>query len=366
MPETRLRIDLGAIAANYATLRAAVGAAEVAGVVKADAYGLGARAVAPVLWRAGCRTFFTSKLDEATALRAVLPDAVIYVLEGVVAAEVAAFRAAELRPVLNHPGDLAVWADAGRGCGQRLPAAVHLDTGMCRLGMTGADLERLDPAALAAIEPTLVMSHLACADTPAHPQNRAQLDRFLSLAARLPPAPRSLANSPGCFLGAAYAFDLVRPGAALYGVNPTPARPNPMRPVVRIEAPVLRLVQLDAPTGVGYGATFTAEEGARIATIGVGYADGLPRSAGNAAKALIHDRTVPIVGRVSMDLTTLDVTDLPADAVGVGTLVSLYAEPAGLDATAAACGTIGYECLTRLGQRFRRVYEAPAEPAAGR
>jgi len=361
VPETALHIDLGAIALNYATLQATAPGSEVAGVVKADAYGLGAKAVAPVLWQAGCRTFFTAKLDEATTLRAVLPEAVIYVLEGLADDEIATFVEAGLRPVLNQPVELELWAGAGRRAGRRLEAALQLETGMCRMGMTETDLAELSSAALAAIDPTLVLSHLGSADDPASPRNAAQLARFHALAARLPAARLSLANSPGCFLGPAYHLDLIRPGAALYGINPTPGRPNPMRPVVRIDAPVLRVLQLDAPCAVGYGATHTADHGARIATIGIGYADGLPRSAGNAAKALIRGHLVPIVGRISMDLTTLDVSGLAEDDVAIGTAVTLLADAFDVDATAGAAGTIGYELLTRLGRRFRRNYS----PAGG-
>jgi alanine racemase len=353
MPETRLTIDLGAIAGNYRTLQALAPATEIAGVVKADAYGLGAREVAPALWDAGCRTFFTARLDEATALRPVLPDATIYVLEGPAEGEAGMYREAGLRPVLNQPHEIRHWAAEARRTGRHLAAALQLETGMCRMGLTAADIEALDHEWLAALDLEVVMSHLACADEPEHPLNEAQRRRFLSLAARLPRARLSLANSSGLFLGAPYALDLARPGAALYGVNPTPGRPNPMRPVVRITAPVLRVLRVDAAGAVGYGATHPILPGTRIATIGVGYADGLPRAAGNAAAAEIDGIPVPLVGRVSMDLTTLDVTSLPEDAVGVGTPVTLYAD---LDATAAAAGTIAYELLTRLGRRFRRDY----------
>ena len=354
MPEAELHIDRGAIAANYAILRAAAGGRAVAGVVKADAYGLGAEAVAPVLWQAGCRIFFTAKLDEGIALRRVLPEAVIYVLEGVAAAEIEALRANDLRPVLNQPGELALWAVAAGRAGRKLPAALQLETGMCRMGMAAGDLDAIRPEWLDAVDLELVMSHLACADEPAHPQNARQLERFYALAARLPKAPKSLANSSGIFLGPDFATDLARPGAALYGINPTPGRPNPMRPVVRLRTPVLRVLRLDGPEAVGYGATHPVEAGSRIATIGIGYADGLPRAAGGLAMAAIDGRTVPLIGRVSMDLTTLDVSGL--DAVDIGTTVELFGPAFDLDAVAAASGTIGYEILTRLGSRFRRVY----------
>lgn len=360
MPEAVLRIDLGAIAANLAILRHAAGGAEVAGMVKADAYGLGAAGVAPVLWAGGCRSFFAAKLGEALALREVLPGAAIYVLEGIARAEIPDFLAHGLRPVLNHPGELALWAEAARRQERRLAAAIQLETGLCRLGMTEADLALLDPAWLEAIDLTLVMSHLACADEPGRPENARQRARFVAMAERLPAAPRSFANSSGIFLGRAYRFDQVRPGAALYGINPLPGKPNPMHHVVSVTAPVLRVQRLDAPGGVGYGATHLASKGARIATIGVGYADGFMRAAGNAAMATIGGRLVPVVGRVSMDLLTLDVSELPEDAVGIGTPALLFGPGFDLDAVAASAGTIGYELLTRLGGRFRRVYEGGA------
>lgn len=356
MPETRLVVDLDAVAENYRRLCRLAPGTTIACVVKADAYGLGAAAVAPVLWSAGCRTFFTAKLDEALALRGCLPLATVHVLEGPGEGEAETFLAHDLQPVLNQPGEVERWADLARRLGHRLPAGLQLETGLCRMGLAAADLDALRPAWLAALEIRLVMSHLACADEPDHPLNEQQRTRFLALAARLPAAPLSLANSSGLFLGPAYALDLARPGAALYGINPTPGRANPMLPVVTVVAPVLRVLRVDAAGSVGYGATHPVAPGMRIATIGLGYADGLPRAAGNAATAGIAHRTVPLVGRVSMDLTTLDVTGLPEDAVQVGTPVTLFAGPDGLDACAVAAGTIGYELLTRLGRRFRRVY----------
>lgn len=356
MPETLLTIDLAAIQANYATLRANAHGREVAGVVKADAYGLGADQVAPALWRAGCRTFFTAKLGEARKLRAILPKAVIHVLEGVTPEETKAFIEADIIPVLGQPGELGHWRAAAKAAGRRLKAGIQLETGLSRLGFTRADLLTLPQGWTEDIELSLVMSHLACADEPEHPQNARQLESFKALSALLPEARRSLANSSGVFLDPAFAFDLVRPGAALYGINPTPGRPNPMRPVVTIKAPVLRVQHLDAPALVGYGATRELAKGAKIATIGVGYADGLIRSASNAAKASIGGRVVPIVGRISMDLTMLDVSGLEDEEVKVGTIVELFGRAFDLDAVATAAGTIGYELLTRLGQRFHRVY----------
>ena len=360
MPEATLYIDLDAIARNYATIRAVAEGAAVAAVVKANAYGLGADRVAARLRAEGAGQFFVAKLAEAVDLRRHLPDATIHVLEGLDASEIGELVAQGLRPVLNTPGEIDLWAEAGRRLGRRLPAAIHLDTGMCRLGLVAAEVERLDPDRLCAIDLTLVMSHLACAEDRGHPMNARQLALFEELCRKLPPAPRSLANASGTFLGPAYHFDLVRPGAALYGINPTPDRTNPMQPVVRIVAPVLRVHRLDAPGTVGYGAAHAAEKGARIATVGVGYADGYMRAAGAGTFGIIAGREVPVVGRISMDLMTLDVSALDEHLVEVGTPVELLVGQGGIDAVAAAGGTIGYELLTRLGHRLRRVYlEAP-------
>ncbi len=356
MPEVALFIDLDAIAENYGRLRAAAGARRVAAVVKADAYGLGAERVARRLRAAGCEDFFVARLAEGLALRRHLPKARIVVLEGPARGEVADFVAGALVPALNTPGQVALWSEAGRGLDRPLPAALHLDTGMCRLGLSRAEVAALDAARLRGVDVALVMSHLACADEPDHELNALQLARFAEMSGSLPAVPRSLANSSGIFLGSDYHFDLLRPGAALYGINPTPGRANPMLPVVRIQAPVLQVHRLDAPGTVGYGAVHATSSGSRIATVGVGYADGYMRAAGESGVAMIAGREVPIVGRISMDLMTLDVTALGEHEVGTGTPVELLTAPGGIDRVAEAAGTIGYELLTRLGQRFRRVY----------
>jgi len=234
---------------------------------------------------------------------------------------------------------------------------------MCRLGFSAVDASRLAAALPPEVDPVLVMSHLACAEEGQHPLNAAQLRRFEGLAALFPGVPRSLANSSGIFLGAAWRQDLCRPGVALYGVNPTPGRPNPMLPVVGLTAPVLQVHEVDAPGSVGYGATYRTGPGAVIATVPVGYADGFPRAAGDA-KVWLHDREVPIAGRVSMDLMSLDVSALGSETVRPGRSVELIGGADGVDRLAAAAGTIGYEVLTRLGRRFERVYlDDEDEPA---
>ena len=354
-----LTIDLDAVADNYRHLCAELGAAACAAVVKADAYGLGMARVAPALARAGARTFFVAQLEEATALRAMFPVEVeIYVLNGLGAGPVAEFQAGRVHPVLNSLGEIDAWAAAARAAGRALPAAVHIDTGISRLGLPDDELEALaaDRGRLAGIDLRYLVSHLACADRPEHPLNAEQLRRFRAARARLPDAPASLANSSGIFLGADYHLDLARPGVALYGVNPTPGQPNPMRQVVRLQGKILQVREIDASRTVGYGATHRAAGPTRIATVAVGYADGYLRSLSNRGSAWLGDRRVPVVGRVSMDLITLDVTGASAEAARPGAFVDLIGADLSTDEVAEAAGTIGYEILTSLGRRYHRVY----------
>jgi alanine racemase len=273
-------------------------------VVKADAYGLGMRRVAPALARAGCRCFFVATLDEGEALRPLVGDAVIGVLNGLFPGTEESFAEHRLLPVLNDLGQVARWAGFAAARETAMLAILHLDTGISRLGLGPAEVERLaaDPGRLAGLELAYVMSHLACADEPEHPLNARQLAAFRAALARLPKAPASFANSSGIFLGADYHFDLARPGAALYGVAPQPGRPNPMAQVVHLKGRILQVRDVDRPMTVGYGATYQVTRAGRLATVGVGYADGYLRSLGNRAHAVLGDVRVPVVGRVSMDL----------------------------------------------------------------
>jgi alanine racemase len=355
-----LTIDLGAIVENHRRLRRQAPRSKVAAVVKADGYGLGVREVGPALWQGGARSFFVAHPGEGIALRTALPDATIFVLHGLQEGGGEALADAALIPVLNHPGELARYVALSGRRERRLPAALQIDTGMCRLGFAAAELEGIDQAQLAALDLRLVMSHLACAEDAGHPMNQEQRARFERLRRILPDAPASLANSSGIFLGPGFHYQLCRPGVALYGVNPIPGHPNPMAPVVTLEAPVLQVHEAAAPGSVGYGATHRTSAGARIATVPVGYADGYLRSASGRASARIGGVEVPLAGRVSMDLIGLDVTALPAAAVRPGTMVELIGGPDGIDRLAEAAGTIGYEVLTRLGSRFARRYIRPA------
>ena len=356
-PSAVLHIDLAAIAANWRALAARAAPGSVAGVVKADAYGLGAARVAPALYAAGCRHFFAAHLAEGVALRAALGDGpMIAVLNGFAPG---ADGSAALVPVLNSLGDVLAHADAGRSTGRAQRALLHIDTGMARLGLDAGEQARLaaDHALLAGLDLLYVMTHLACADEAGHPLNADQAARFAHACALLPSLPRSFANSSGLFLGADYASDLARPGCALYGINPTPGAPNPMLPVVRLEAPILQIRDIPTGASVGYGASFVAARPSRIATIAVGYADGYLRSLSGQGVAAYREVLLPMVGRVSMDLITLDVTDAPG--IAPGDFVQLIGGAAPTpDDLAARAGTIGYEVLTSLGNRYRRAYGA--------
>jgi alanine racemase len=361
-----LTIDLGALVDNHRRLRRAAPGSEVAAVVKADGYGLGAREVAAALWQSGCRSFFVAHPAEGIALRAALPDATIYVLHGLQGGTGEDVVDAALIPVLNRPDELARYAALARRRERRLPAALQIDTGMCRLGFSETELMGLDRALLDALDLRLVMSHLACAEDPANPMNQQQQSRFAELRKLLPEAPTSFANSAAMFLGPAYHGQVCRPGVALYGVNPTPGQANPMAPVVTLAAPILQVHDVAGPGSVGYGATYPTRAGARIATVPVGYADGYLRSASRHATARIAGQEVPLAGRVSMDLISLDVSALPTHEVRPGTMVELIGGADGVDRLARAAGTIGYEVLTRLGSRFARRYIRPAAKKAAR
>jgi alanine racemase len=352
-----LTIDLGAIRENYRRLKAHLDGVACAGVVKADGYGLGAVQVANALRKEGCDTFFVAHLWEGIVLRDALGTGpAIFVLHGFLPGSEAQGEAAGLIPVVNSTGQLAAWRNLARQLGKKLPAAIQVDSGMSRIGLAPVEVEALaaDPSAFDGIELRLVMSHLACADEPEHGANEAERLEFERLRRMLPPAPLSFANSSGIFLGKPYHHDLARPGAALYGINPTPGRKNPMQPVIKLEAKVLQTRQISAGAGVGYGHTFHATEPLRTATITLGYADGWHRR--TSAAAFFEGVELPFIGRVSMDSIILDVSALPEGRLKEGDLVELIGPSHPLDTVADVAGTIGYEVLTSLGHRFHRRY----------
>ncbi|WP_292175517.1 alanine racemase [Mesorhizobium sp.] len=350
-----LTIDLGAIRENYRRLKARLAGVRCAGVLKADGYGLGAAQVASALMKEGCEIFFVALLGEGIALRKALgPGHEIFVLNGLPPGSEPEAIAAGLHPVINSTAQLRAWREAALAAGRKLPAAVQVDSGMSRLGMPPADVEALAADAFGGIDIRLVMSHLACADDPRNPANEAQRLAFERLRGMLPKAPASLANSSGIFLGSAYHHDLARPGAALYGINPTPGEANPMLPVVRLQAKVAQTRNVEDGAGVGYGHTHHARGPLRLATISLGYADGWHRRAASAA--WFEGVRLPFVGRVSMDSIVLDISALPVDQLGEGDLVELIGPSQSLDDAAAHAGTIGYEVLASLGARFHRRY----------
>lgn len=366
LPTTpELRVDLSAVTANYLQLKSRLEGAECGAVVKADAYGLGMSRIAGALAGAGCTHFFVATLEEGIALREVLYNEEIFVFHGIGPGEAGKFLSYSLAPVINDLAQLERWEQAAGGL-PKTRAALHMDTGMCRLGFTPEEFERLadDPQRFLRAGITLLMSHLACADDPQHAKNAEQLARFRDIRARFSHLPASLANSSGIFLGPDYHFDMVRPGASLYGISPTPGAANPMRQVATLTAPILQIRTLEGNETVGYEASFQGGSGTRIATLALGYADGYFRSLSNRGRAFINGRAVPVAGVVSMDMVTLDVTSIPEDALRPGMRVELIGPHQPVDAFAQAAGTIGYEVFTRLGPRVKRVYATEEENAA--
>jgi len=353
-----LTVDLDALASNFKLLQAAARSAECGATVKADAYGLGLEPVAKRLAREGCRRFFVATLGEGVTLRAWLPDASIYVFDGVEAGGEAEFVRHQLVPVLNSLPQMQRWSVHAQRVQSPLRCALHIDTGMNRLGMSEQEVAVLEHARwyFDGIALDHVMTHLACADQPEHPLNARQIELFDRLRARLPAAPTSIGNSAATLMGGAYCGDIVRPGIALYGGNPFADREHPLREVVRLTARVIQVRELVREQSVGYGATCTLPAGTRLATVSVGYADGYLRSFGNCGVAAVAGVRVPVVGRVSMDLITLDVTALPSSAVQSGTPVELVGGAVPIDELARAAGTISYEILSSLGARLQRVY----------
>ncbi|MHB2169245.1 alanine racemase [Alsobacter sp. R-9] len=353
-------IDAGALAGNWRLLARRAGTAETAAVVKADAYGTGIGVAVPALRSAGCRTFFVAHAGEGRAVRAAAPDAVVYVLNGLLPGMAPELAAHGLRPVLGSLAEIEEWnahAVAGRVAPE---AAIHVDTGMNRLGLSvdeTAEIARRLPSL--AVRPSLLMSHFVESEVPGSAVTARQVRDFAALRPLFPGVPGSLSNSSGLFCNPAAFHDLVRPGYALYGGNPTPGRPNPMRPVVSLTARIVQVRDVQAGDTVGYNGQWTAPGPRRLATISVGYADGYPRAASArdgqpGGEAVVGGVRCPLAGRVSMDLIVLDVSEAPSDAVRRGAPVQLIGETLTVDEVGARAGTIGYEILTGLGRRYAR------------
>ena len=370
-----LTIDLDAIIANWRKLEKTAVPAECGGVVKANAYGCGADQVSRALAKAGCKTFFVANLEEARVVREAVPSAAIYALGGFFQNSGEAYARIDCKPVIGDLNELAEWDVFCRRSGWSGGAAIHIDTGMNRLGLTVTEAQGIIPRINAGDHGiTLVMSHLVSAEQLNNPVNARQLAAFREIASLFTGVPASLANSSGVFLGAQFQFDLMRPGAALYGVNPTPEADNPMLPVVDLKARIVQLRNIERGETVGYGGTWTARRPTRLAIVAAGYADGYFRAASandgtRGAEVVVAGKRCPIAGRVSMDLIAVDVTDLDKNAVRRGHMVTLIGEGITVDELAHHFGTIGYEVLTSLGRRFARVYkggnpEPPTEAAA--
>jgi alanine racemase len=354
-----LTIDLNAVRANYRLLRERAAPAACSAVLKSDAYGLGAVPIATALYAEGCRHFFVAHIDEGISLRQHLAlDATIFVLHGPMPGTAHSFIEHQLVPVLNSLAQLAEWRRLAHQRRQTLSAVLQVDSGMSRMGLSGTEVDTLlsGPQGLEGIALRFVMSHLACADEAGNPMNQQQLERFNALRQRLPACPASLANSSGIFLSKDYHFDLVRPGAALYGIAPSAGRPNPMRPVVRLQGKIIQTRSIEPGDHVGYSRRYQASEAKQVATVALGYADGWLRTMSNCGMAFVDGMPVPQIGNISMDSITLDVSGLPQERVQAGSLVDLICARHPVDAVAALAGTIGYEVLTSLGPRFYREY----------
>ena len=355
-----LTIDLAAIVANWRALGVRAAPAKCAAVIKADGYGCGTEQVARALAAAGCDTFFVANLGEARRARSAAPNAAIFVFNGIFPGTAQAYADANLRPVIGSLAELDEWNAFRTTSGWRGGAALHFDTGMNRLGFSHEEAAQFASGLRKDHGIALVMSHFACSEEE-HPLNAIQIDRFRAVRALFPGIAGSLANSSGIFLGGGAHHDLVRPGVALYGANPTPGKPNPMRTVVSLDARVVQLREVEAGATVGYSATWTAKCPTRLAIVSVGYADGFLRAASASdrkpgAEAIVAGQRCPIAGRVSMDLMAIDVTDVAQSRIGRGDLVNLLGPEIGVDDLAARAGTIGYEVLTSLGRRYRRIY----------
>lgn len=348
-------IDLSRIKANYNSLRARFTGAECGAVVKANAYGLGVDTVAPALKEAGCHTFFVATLEEGIQLRSILPDDKIAIFQGVGPGEALAFVNHRLIPVLNSPQQIERWMEVARNEADR-PSILHIDTAMARLGLTETEYARMDEAVIETCQIRLLMSHLACSSDPQDERNHEQLERFIRVCERFPQLPTSLANSGGILLGEAWHDDLARPGCALYGINPGAYATDSVNPVVRLSAPVIQVRTLDREQPVGYGASQTLPKDARLATVAMGYADGVHRLLSHTLTGYIGGTKVPLVGRVTMDLLTFDLSALPEQMMSDTMRIEIMNEKQTVNDVAQAAQTIGYELLSRMGTRVKRVY----------
>jgi alanine racemase len=360
-----LEIDLAKIRFNYSFLSNICKKSEVAAVVKANSYGLGANVIAPTLQDVGCKIFFVASIEEGIGLREVLgKSASIFVFNGVFYNDTEALQHYGLIPVLNNLKQVEIWQECALSSGNKLECLIHIDTGMNRLGMSAKEIQTIltNPGLLSGLEIKYIVSHLSASEIADNPHNDKQLRLFKHYLNAFPKGKASLANSSSIFLGPQYHFDLTRPGAALYGISPLAyGKENPMQNPVRLVAPIIQLQELSPENYIGYNMTFETKRTSMIATLPLGYADGYPRSLSNKGEVYIGKYRAPIVGRISMDLITIDVTDLPPEEIFLGQEVEIIGNNCTPDKIANIIGTIGYEILTMLGNRYKKVYKNDLE-----
>ncbi|MEP0407883.1 alanine racemase [Roseibium sp.] len=366
----RLTIDRDAIAANWSLLKGLLKPGTAcAATIKADAYGTGTTSTAQRLWAAGCTTFFVALPEEGALVRSALPDATVYVLGGLFSGAATDLAAGNLIPVLNCIAEVQEWADFCKGENRAFPAALQLNTGMNRLGMDPDEFADVmaQKDLTGSFDIALLMTHLACGSDPEAPLNRQQLNTFIAATQPFDHLPRSMANSAGVFLGPDYHFDLARPGISLYGGKALDTAANVMNPVAMVEARVMQLRHVPKGQTIGYGGAETVTRDSKVALVAAGYADGLHRRAGSSDDrpggfGVIGNHKVPLIGRVSMDMIALDVTDVPDDAVARGSFVEMLGPNVAASDLAAYAETIDYEYLTGLGRRYYRRYAALPAP----
>jgi alanine racemase len=358
-----LSINLTALQSNYKSLAKKAGKAACGAAIKGEAYGLGMAQASKALWDAGCRDYFVARPKEGEELRGLLSEATIYILDGLLPGQSEFYALHKLRPALTSIDGAQEWSAFGKRNGQALPCALHVDTGINRLGLSMQDFHglTLDKSLMQGLDVSLLMSHLACADSPDHPLNEKQRQRFSVVRSALPNVPASLANSSGIYLGKGFTHDLVRPGVALYGGNPISPKKNPMQPVVHLEGKIIQVRDVKKGETIGYSGTWKAPRDSRIAILGAGYRDGVPRTLSSKqkdgpAQVWIAGKRCPIVGRVSMDMMAIDVTELKPTLLQKTGRAEIFGRHISIDEAASWAGTISYEVLTRLGSRYARVY----------
>lgn len=355
-----LDVNLGAIQSNYKALQSLVGPrVTVVPVIKANAYGFGVEPVAQALWAIGAHSFFVADVNEGLSLRHILPQATIYLLAGVWEGIEKLCEEHSLIPVLIHKHQIMLWQAWARHCHKNLPALLHVDTGIHRTGLKPQDIDEVyhKTPSWEGIELKGIISHLACTAEPDHLMNMQQLRLFQKLKALWPDIPASLSGSGGIFLGPSYHFDFVRPGMVLYGLRAHSMTLNePLQPCLRIAARILQVHHAAPGETVGYNATHRCSQPTRIATVALGYADGYLRPLSNQGVAMLHGHVVPIIGRISMDLLTVDISQIPESWVHPGQWVDIVNEHISVHEVAQRAHTIPYEVLVRLGPRYHRRY----------